>query len=102
MIDTSGRTIVEVQVVAELCMRFLNCSRITKGAFALDRRTGKSYPRSWQQLDPQTLWKAGWSCPSGAIRFVTNQGYLVPRWEEAARWESSRHPAAGRPRQQRE
>ncbi len=94
MADSSGRTIVEVEIVPELCMRFLNCARITRGAFAIDRATGKSYPRRWQQVDSKTLWKAGWSCPSGAIRFTTTEGYVVPRWEEAARWDSSRHAAA--------
>jgi len=95
IIDTRGRTVVDVEIVPELCMRFLNCARITRGAFALNRATGKSYPRRWQQVDPQTLWRAGWSCPTGAIRFVTGDGYVVPRWEEAARWDTSRHPAAG-------
>ncbi len=91
------RIIAEVEVVPELCMRFLNCARIAKGAFITDRATGKTRPRDgWKQADPEALWKAGWSCPSGAIRFVTERGYVVPRWEEAARWDSSRHPAAGR------
>ncbi len=91
------RAVTGVEVVPELCMRFLNCSRITKGAFAIDRSTGKTYPRRWRDVDQATLWKAGWSCPSGAIRFIAGGVYVVPRWEEAARWDSARHPAASRP-----
>jgi ferredoxin len=91
------RAIVEVEVVPDLCMQFLNCARIAKGAFRIDPTTRRTRPRNWRDVDPEALWKAGWSCPSGAIRFVTDQGYVVPRWEEAARWDSSRHPAAGRP-----
>ncbi len=90
------RTIVAVEVVPELCMRFLNCARIAKGAFTTDRTSGKTRPHNWKAADTDAVWKAGWSCPSGAIRFVTDAGYVVPRWEEAARWDTSQHPAAGR------
>jgi len=87
-----------VEVVPELCMNFLNCMRIATGAFATDRQTRRTKPARWQQVDVHKLWKAGWSCPSGAIRFVTDQGYVVPRWEEAFNWRTESHVAAGRRR----
>ncbi len=79
-------------------MNFLNCMRIATGAFATDRQTRRTKPARWQQVDVHKLWKAGWSCPSGAIRFVTDQGYVVPRWEEAFNWRTESHVAAGRRR----
>lgn len=91
-----GRTIRSVEVVPELCMNFLNCMRIATGAFATDRASGKTHPTErWRSVDQAKLWRAGWSCPSGAIRFITDDGYVNPRWEEAARWNIERHPAAG-------
>lgn len=84
----------EVIVEPELCMNFRNCLRIAKGAFIGDPKTGKTRPGLWQRVEPEALWKAAWSCPSGAIRFVTDRGYLVPRWDEAAAWDVNRHPAA--------
>jgi uncharacterized Fe-S cluster protein YjdI len=90
-----GGAIKDVEVVPELCMNFRNCVRIASGAFITNPKTGKTQPARWQQVDPDQLWKAGWSCPSGAIRFVTDEGYVVPRWDEVAHWESARHPGAG-------
>jgi hypothetical protein len=52
----------------------------------------------WQQVDPERLWEAGWSCPSGAIRLMPDQGTIGPRWDEAAHWDGSRHPAAAHQR----
>ena len=50
-----------------------------------------------QRVAAEDLWKAAWSCPSGAIRLVTQEhGYVVPRWNEIAHWDTNRHPAAGR------
>lgn len=93
-VDTD-RQIVEVEVVPELCMQFLNCMRIATGAFRTDPATRKTTSAHWRQIEPARLWKAAWSCPSGAIRFVTRDGYVAPRWEEASLWSSQRHPAAG-------
>lgn len=95
---SAGRTIVGVEVVPELCMNFLNCMRIATGGFGRDRATGRTRPTRWQGVEPSKLWRAAWSCPSGAIRFGTDQGYVVPRWEEAAHWRTEAHPAAGRRR----
>jgi ferredoxin len=92
----SERTILEIEVVPELCLSFMNCMRIATGAFETDHERQRTRPtKRWRQVAPAKLWRAGWSCPSGAIRFVTDQGYVTPRWEEAARWSSQRHPAAG-------
>jgi ferredoxin len=92
-----GGTIVEVQVVPELCMNFRNCVRIATGAFVPDPTTGKTRVGIWQRVAPEELWKAAWSCPSGAIRLVTQEhGYVVPRWDEIAHWDTNRHPAAAR------
>jgi hypothetical protein len=90
------RQILEVEVVPELCLSFLNCMRIATGAFATDPATRKTRPARWREVDRDKLWKAGFSCPSGAIRFVTDTGYVVPRWEEAFLWQYDSHPAAGR------
>jgi len=88
--------ILEVQVEPELCARFLNCVRTAKGAFRVDRATGKSMATpSAAETPAEQLWKAGKSCPSGAIRFVTAAGYVMPRWYEAAGWDMTKHPAAG-------
>ncbi len=86
--------IKDVQVVPELCMNFRNCVRIAQGAFVTDPKTGKTRAALWERVDPDLLWRAGWSCPSGAIRFLTEEGYVVPRWDEIAHWESDRHRAA--------
>jgi ferredoxin len=86
--------ILQVEVVPELCMNFRNCMRIATGAFVPDPQTGKTRPALWQRVDPTLVWRAAWSCPSGAIRLVTERGYLVPRWDEVAHWDSNRHPAA--------
>ena len=93
------RTILDVEVVPELCMNFLNCMRIATGGFARDRESRRTKPARWQQVDPTRLWRAAWSCPSGAIRFRTDEGYVNPRWEEAAHWRKDLHPAAGRRRE---
>ncbi|HWP28322.1 MAG TPA: hypothetical protein VNM50_02170 [Chloroflexota bacterium] len=90
-----GTPIKEVHVVPELCMNFRNCVRIAPGAFMTDPQTRKTRPARWQNVDPELLWRAGWSCPSGAIRFVTEEGYVVPRWDEIARWDTEHHRAAG-------
>lgn len=95
---TTERTILEVEVEPALCMRFMNCMRIATGGFSTDPATGKTRPSHWRRVPPAELWKAGWSCPSGAIRFVTDRGYLVPRWDEAAHWRTDSHPAVGRRR----
>jgi ferredoxin len=90
-------TIVDVQIVPELCMNFRNCLRIAAGGFVTDPATGKTRVALWQRVAPEELWKAAWSCPSGAIRLVTQEhGYVVPRWDEIAHWDIERHPAAGR------
>ena len=85
----------DVEVVPELCSNFRNCLRIAPGAFVPDMQTGRTRAALWQQADPEALWKAAWSCPSGAIRFATDQGYVVPRWDEIAHWDTNRHRAAG-------
>lgn len=92
----AGRAILEVEVVPELCLSFLNCMRLATGAFATDPATRRTRPARWRQVAPERLWKAALSCPSGAIRFVTDRGYVVPRWEEAFLWSTDSHPAAGR------
>ena len=89
-----GEPIREVIVEPSLCLNFRNCMRIAKGGFIGDPKTGKTRPALWQRVPPEDLWKAAWSCPSGAIRFVTDRGYVVPRWDEVARWDIDRHPAA--------
>lgn len=94
----ADRTVLEVEVVPELCMSFLNCMRIATGAFGRDRETRRTKPTRWQGVEPAKLWRSAWSCPSGAIRFVTDQGYVNPRWEEAAHWQTDAHPAAGQRR----
>ena len=101
---TTDRQILSVEVQPELCMNFLNCMRIATGGFARDRQTRRTRPARWREVEPAKLWRAAWSCPSGAIRFVTDQGYVAPRWEEAAHWRTDSHPAAGRhrPREERE
>jgi len=92
-----GGTLVDVQLVPELCMNFRNCVRIATGAFVPDPATGKTRVALWQRVAPEELWKAAWSCPSGAIRLVTQEhGYVVPRWDEIAHWDTNRHPAAAR------
>ncbi len=91
---TFSTVVHDVEVVPELCANFRNCMRIAVGAFAHDSSTGKTRPARWQQVDPKQLWKAGWSCPTGAIRLHTDQGYVVPRWDEAVHWDTRRHPAA--------
>lgn len=88
--------VVDVQVVPELCMNFRNCVRIARGAFLTDPTTGRTRAARWQNVPPEDLWKAGWSCPSGAIVLVTDRGRVTPRWDEAAHWDTRRHPAAGR------
>jgi ferredoxin len=93
-----GGPIVDVEVVPELCMNFRNCVRIARGAFVTDPQTGKTRAALWQKVDPEQVWRAGWSCPSGAIRVKTAEGYVVPRWDEIAHWESERHRAAALPR----
>jgi len=93
----AGRKIVEVEVVPELCLSFLNCMRIATGAFVTDRLTRRTRASErWQRVDCSRLWRAAWSCPTGAIRFVTDRGYVNPRWEEASLWRTDSHPAAGR------
>jgi ferredoxin len=86
--------ITGVEVVPELCMNFRNCVRIAPGAFITDPQTGKTRAALWERATPDQLWAAGWSCPSGAIRVLTDDGYVVPRWDEIAHWESDRHRAA--------
>jgi len=77
-------------------MRFMNCMRIARRAFKLNKETGKSSAPGWQDVDPALLWQAGRSCPSGAIRLLTDQGYVVPRWQETDSWSMDKHPAASR------
>lgn len=89
--------ILDVIVEPQICMRFMNCLRIAKPAFRLDKDSGKSSAPRWREVDPEKLWEAGRSCPSGAIRFLTDQGYVVPRWQETGSWDLTKHPAAGRP-----
>ena len=96
--EPSPPRIVDVIVEPEICMRFMNCLRIASRAFKLDKVSGKSSAPGWQNADPERLWEAGRSCPSGAIRIVTDQGYVIPRWEETERWALDKHPAAGRPK----
>jgi ferredoxin len=83
--------------VPELCLSFLNCMRIATGAFVTDRLTRRTRASErWQRVESSRLWRAAWSCPTGAIRFVTDRGYVNPRWEEASLWRTDSHPAAGR------
>ena len=89
--------ILDVVVEPEICCRFMNCLRIARKAFRLDKVTGKSSAPGWRDVDPALLWQAGRSCPSGAIRIVTDQGYVVPRWQETDAWSMAKHPAAARP-----
>jgi hypothetical protein len=98
---TQSGKIVDVEVVPELCLNFRNCLRIAKGAFIADPATGKTRPALWESVDPELLWQAAWSCPSGAIRVVTQEsGYVVPRWNEVAAWDVNRHSAAGQRREE--
>ena len=97
-VEPGERTILDIEVAPELCMNFLNCMRIATGGFGRDPETGKTRPTRWRQVESARLWRAGWSCPSGAIRFITDRGYVVPRWEEAVNWRTEQHPAAGRRR----
>jgi ferredoxin len=97
---TRRPAIVDVEVAPEICMNFRNCLRMAPGAFVTDPATKKTRPALWQRVDPEALWNAGFSCPTGAIRFVTEQGYVVPRWQEAASWDTARHPGAARRRDQ--
>ena len=90
----SDQPILEVEVTPELCLNFRNCTRIAPGAFVTDPKTGKTRAALWERAAPEALWQAGWSCPTGAIRVRTAQGWLVPRWDEAARWDTDHHPAA--------
>jgi len=92
--------IVDVVVDETVCMRFMNCVRIAKRAFKLNPKTGKSSAPGWRNVDAELLWQAGRSCPSGAIRFKTDQGHIIPRWQETERWSLAKHPAAGRPHDQ--
>jgi len=94
--EPDGPKILEVIVEPELCMRFMNCMRIARRAFKLNKETGKSSAPGWQDVDPALLWQAGRSCPSGAIRLLTDQGYVVPRWQETDSWSMDKHPAASR------
>ena len=89
--------ILDVIIEPDLCMRFMNCMRIARRAFAPDRDGGPSHPTNWQSVDPALLWQAGRSCPSGAIRLVTEDGYVAPRWQETDAWSMDKHPAAARP-----
>jgi ferredoxin len=89
--------ITDVIVEPELCMRFMNCMRIARRAFKLSKETGKSSAPGWRDVDPALLWQAGRSCPSGAIRLVTEDGYVAPRWQETDNWSMDKHPAASRP-----
>ena len=89
--------IVDVLVDPELCMRFMNCLRIARKAFKLRQDNGRSSAPGWRDVDPALLWQAGRSCPSGAIRIVTDEGAVKPRWQETDGWSMDKHPAAGRP-----
>jgi ferredoxin len=75
----------------------MNCMRIARRAFAPGKDGGPTRPTNWREVDPALLWQAGRSCPSGAIRLVTDQGYVVPRWQETDAWSMDKHPAASRP-----
>ena len=92
-------TITDVEVVPELCVNFRNCIRMAPGAFIPDPKRNVTRPALWQRVEPAKLWAAARSCPSGAIRFVTERGTVVPRWQEAAGWDTTKHPAAARPRE---
>jgi ferredoxin len=89
--------IVDVVVEPDICCRFMNCVRIAGRAFRMSKDTGKSSPARWQDVDPALLWQASRSCPTGAIRIVTDDGYVVPRWQETDGWSMDKHPAAARP-----
>ncbi|HLQ33456.1 MAG TPA: hypothetical protein VK457_12280 [Chloroflexota bacterium] len=89
--------ILDVEVVPDICCRFMNCLRIGRKAFKLDKNTGKSSAPGWREVPPALLWQAGRSCPTGAIRILTEDGYVVPRWQETDGWSMDKHPAAARP-----
>ena len=95
--ETDQPAIVDVIVEPDLCMRFMNCVRIASKAFKLRKDIGRSSAPGWRDVDPALLWQAGRSCPSGAIRIVTEEGHVTPRWQETDGWKMDRHPAAGRP-----
>jgi ferredoxin len=89
--------ILDVEVAPDICCRFMNCLRIARKAFRLDKQTGRSSAPGWREVDPALLWQAARSCPTGAIRLMTAEGYVVPRWQETDAWSMDRHPAAARP-----
>ncbi len=95
--EGSGAEILDVMVEPEVCCRFMNCLRIGRKAFRLDKTTGKSSAPGWRDVDPAVLWQAARSCPAGAIRIVTDQGSVKPRWQETDAWSMDKHPAAARP-----
>jgi ferredoxin len=95
--ESGGAQIVDVVVEPDLCMRFMNCMRIARRAFKPDKDSGKSTAPGWRDVDPALLWQAGRSCPSGAIRIVTERGSVKPRWQETDAWSMDKHPAASRP-----
>src|SRR5712692_8502214 len=89
--------ILDVRVEPDICCRFMNCLRIARKAFKLDKDSGKSSAPGWREVEPTLLWQAGRSCPTGAIRILTAEGYVVPRWQETDAWSMDKHPAAARP-----
>ena len=95
--EPDNPTITDVVVEPELCMRFMNCMRFARRAFKVGKNGGPTTPTKWREVDPALLWQAGRSCPSGAIRLVTEQGYVAPRWQETDNWSMDKHPAAARP-----
>lgn len=95
--EPDNPTVVDVVVEPDLCMRFMNCMRIARRAFRAGKDGGKTSAAEWRAVDPALLWQAGRSCPSGAIRIVTDQGSVKPRWQETDGWSMDKHPAAGRP-----
>lgn len=98
--EPDNPTIVDVVVEPDLCMRFMNCLRIARKAFKLRQDNGRSSAPGWRDVDPTLLWQAGRSCPSGAIRILTEEGYVTPRWQETDAWSMDKHPAAARPHDQ--
>ncbi len=94
--ESDDPTIVDVVVNPDICCRFMNCLRMGGRAFQLDKASGKSSAPRWRDVDPKLLWEASRSCPTGAIRIVTEDGSVTPRWQETDAWTMDKHPAAGR------
>lgn len=62
---------VRVTVDADLCIGSGDCTRVARGAFALDEASGVSVPTpEAAETDPQLLVLAARGCPTQAIQLV--------------------------------